>query len=72
MVSFFVRIFAPNHSMAVLIPPAQFALILDRLAHQLIEHHDFSMTDLVDCSHVARDWPNASSDAWKSSPVEQK
>jgi len=31
----------------VLIPPAQFALILDRLAHQLIEHHDFSMTDLV-------------------------
>ena len=33
-----------NH---VLIPPAQFALILDRLAHQLIEHHDFSNTDLV-------------------------
>ena len=31
----------------VLIPPAQFALILDRLAHQLIEHHDFSQTDLV-------------------------
>ena len=31
----------------VLIPPAQFALILDRLAHQLIEHHDFSETDLV-------------------------
>lgn len=31
----------------VLIPPAQFALILDRLAHQLIEHHDFSKTDLV-------------------------
>lgn len=31
----------------VLIPPPQFALILDRLAHQLIEHHDFSETDLV-------------------------
>ena len=31
----------------VLIPPAQFALILDRLAHQLIEHYDFSCTDLV-------------------------
>ena len=31
----------------ILIPPAQFALILDRLAHQLIEHHDFSETDLV-------------------------
>ena len=31
----------------VLISPAQFALILDRLAHQLIEHHDFSQTDLV-------------------------
>ena len=30
-----------------LIPPAQFALILDRLAHQLIEHHDFSNTVLV-------------------------
>ena len=30
-----------------LISPAQFALILDRLAHQLIEHHDFSKTDLV-------------------------
>lgn len=30
-----------------LIPPAQFALILDRLAHQLIEHHDFSKTVLV-------------------------
>ena len=33
-----------NH---VLIPSAQFALILDRLAHQLIEHHDFKNTDLV-------------------------
>ena len=33
-----------NH---VLIPSAQFALILDRLAHQLIEHHDFINTDLV-------------------------
>ena len=31
----------------VLIPSTQFALILDRLAHQLIEHHDFSETDLV-------------------------
>ena len=31
----------------VLIPPAQFALILDRLVHQLMEHHDFSNTDLV-------------------------
>ena len=31
----------------VLIPPAQFALILDRLSHQLVEHHDFSDTILV-------------------------
>lgn len=48
MVSFFLPVslhrIMKGH---VLIPPAQFALILDRLAHQLIEHHDFSMTDLV-------------------------
>ncbi|MAO46838.1 MAG: bifunctional pyr operon transcriptional regulator/uracil phosphoribosyltransferase [Crocinitomicaceae bacterium] len=31
----------------VLINEEQFALILDRLAHQLLEHHDFSETDLV-------------------------
>ncbi|MDA0729044.1 MAG: bifunctional pyr operon transcriptional regulator/uracil phosphoribosyltransferase PyrR [Bacteroidetes bacterium] len=31
----------------VLIPSEQFELILDRLAHQLIEHHDFAVTDLV-------------------------
>jgi len=31
----------------VLIPSEQFELILDRLAHQLVEHHDFSTTDLV-------------------------
>ena len=48
MVSFFLPVslhrIMKGH---VLIPPAQFALILDRLAHQLIEHHDFSKTDLV-------------------------
>lgn len=48
MVSFFLPVslhrIMKGH---VLIPPAQFALILDRLAHQLIEHHNFSMTDLV-------------------------
>ena len=48
MVSFFLPVslhrIMKGH---VLIPPAQFALILDRLAHKLIEHHDFSMTDLV-------------------------
>lgn len=31
----------------VLINEEQFALILDRLAHQLLEHHDFTETDLV-------------------------
>ena len=31
----------------VLISTDQFALILDRLAHQLLEHHDFSNTDLI-------------------------
>ena len=31
----------------VLINEEQFALILDRLAHQLLEHHDFNDTDLV-------------------------
>ena len=31
----------------VLINEEQFALILDRLAHQLLEHHDFTDTDLV-------------------------
>ena len=31
----------------VLINEEQFALILDRLAHQLLEHHDFNNTDLV-------------------------
>ena len=31
----------------VLINEEQFALILDRLAHLLLEHHDFSETDLV-------------------------
>jgi pyrimidine operon attenuation protein/uracil phosphoribosyltransferase len=31
----------------VLISEEQFALILDRLAHQLLEHHDFANTDLV-------------------------
>lgn len=46
-VSFFRAIFAGLMEDQVLISPAQFALILDRLAHQLIEHHDFSNTDLV-------------------------
>ena len=31
----------------VLINEEQFELILDRLAHQLLEHHDFSNTDLI-------------------------
>ena len=31
----------------VLINEEQFALILDRLAHQLLEDHDFTETDLV-------------------------
>ena len=31
----------------VLINEEQFALILDRLAHQLLEHHEFNETDLV-------------------------
>ena len=31
----------------VLINEEQFALILDRLAHQLLEHHDFTETDLI-------------------------
>lgn len=48
MASFFLPVSLPcNMQDQVLIPPAQFALILDRLAHQLIEHHDFSQTDLV-------------------------
>ncbi len=48
MVSFFLPVSSPRIMQdQVLIPPAQFALILDRLAHQLIEHHDFSCTDLV-------------------------
>ena len=48
MASFFLPVsLRCNMQDQVLIPPAQFALILDRLAHQLIEHHDFSQTDLV-------------------------
>ena len=48
MASFFLPVSLPcNMQDQVLIPPAQFALILDRLAHQLIEHHDFTQTDLV-------------------------
>ena len=48
MVSFFLPVSLQRIMKGhVLIPPAQFALILDRLAHQLIEHHDFSKTDLV-------------------------
>ena len=48
MASFFLPVsLSCNMQDQVLIPPAQFALILDRLAHQLIEHHDFSQTDLV-------------------------
>lgn len=48
MASFFLPVSLwRNMQDQVLIPPAQFALILDRLAHQLIEHHDFSQTDLV-------------------------
>ena len=31
----------------VLINEEQFELILDRLAHQLLEHHDFTKTDLI-------------------------
>ena len=31
----------------VLINEEQFELILDRLAHQLLEHHDFTNTDLI-------------------------
>ncbi|PCJ81388.1 MAG: bifunctional pyr operon transcriptional regulator/uracil phosphoribosyltransferase [Bacteroidetes bacterium] len=31
----------------VLINEEQFELIIDRLAHQLLEHHDFTNTDLV-------------------------
>ena len=52
-----------NH---VLIPPAQFALILDRLAHQLIEHHDFSMTDLVGLQPRGTRLAERLKDAWKS------
>ena len=44
---FFACIFASRHDGSNPVPPAQFALILDRLAHQLIEHHDFSNTVLV-------------------------
>ena len=48
MASFFLPVSVSGYMQdQVLIPPAQFALILDRLAHQLIEHHDFSQTDLV-------------------------
>ncbi len=48
MASFFLPVsLRCNMQDQVLISPAQFALILDRLAHQLIEHHDFSQTDLV-------------------------
>ena len=53
-VSFFRAIFAGLMEDQVLISPAQFALILDRLAHQLIEHHDFSNTDLVGLQPVAQ------------------
>ena len=48
LASFFLPVSLPREmEHHVLIPPAQFALILDRLAHQLIEHHDFQNTDLV-------------------------
>ena len=48
MASFFLPVsLRCNMQDQVLISPAQFALILDRLAHQLIEHHDFSQTDWV-------------------------
>lgn len=44
---FFCAVNLPPMEAVELISPALFSRIMDRLAHQLLEHHDFSQTDLI-------------------------